>query len=191
MRIIVAVTGATGVEMSYYLIRSLKAATDCEVHLVMSEGAKVTWSLESNIPLENLYSLVDKVYDERNQAAVISSGSYVTDGMIVMPCSMKSLAGIVTGYAENLVARAADVCIKEGRKVVLVPREMPLSRIHLRNMKEAADLGCILIPPMLTFYNGPRTIEDQINHIVGKVLMQFGLTHENFHAWGGQDVTVS
>lgn len=190
MRIIVAVTGATGVEMSYYLLRALKSVDDCEVHLIMSEGAKVTWKLESDIPIEKMYELADAVYDERNQAAAISSGSYVTDGMIVMPCSMKSLAGIAAGYAENLVVRAADVCMKEGRKVVLVPREMPFSRLHLRNLKEAADLGCVIVPPMLTFYNGPKTVEDQINHIVGKVLMQFGITYDKFRAWAGSGELV-
>lgn len=190
MRIIVAVTGATGVEMSYYLLSALKSVDGCEVHLIMSEGAKVTWKLESDIPIEKMYELADAVYDERNQAAAISSGSYVTDGMIVMPCSMKSLAGIAAGYAENLVVRAADVCMKEGRKVVLVPREMPFSRLHLRNLKEAADLGCVIVPPMLTFYNGPKTVEDQINHIVGKVLMQFGITYDKFRAWTGSGELV-
>lgn len=191
MRIIVAVTGATGVEMSYYLLKALKSVENCEVHLIMSEGAKVTWKLESEIPIEKMYELADLVYDERNQAAAISSGSYVTDGMIVMPCSMKSLAGIAAGYAENLVVRAADVCMKEGRKIVLVPREMPFSRLHLRNLKEAADLGCVIIPPMLTFYNGPKTVEDQINHIVGKVLMQFGITYDKFKPWTGSEELVS
>lgn len=185
MKIIVAVTGATGVEMSYYLLRALKSVEGCEVHLIMSEGAKLTWGLESSIPIQGVYDLADVVYDERNLAAAVSSGSFVTDGMIIMPCSMKSLAGITAGYAQNLVVRAADVCMKEGRKVVLVPREMPLSRLHLRNLKEAADLGCVIVPPMLTFYNGPKTVEDQINHIVGKVLMQFGITYDKFKAWTG------
>lgn len=191
MRIIVAVTGATGVEMSYYLIHALKNIDGCEVHLIMSEGAKVTWKLESSIPIDEIYKMADVVYDEHNLAAAISSGSYVTDGIIVMPCSMKTLAGIVTGYAENLVVRAADVCMKEGRKVVLVPREMPLGRVHLRNLKEAADLGCAIIPPMLTFYNGPKTVEDMIHHVVGKVLLQFGITYDKFRAWDGSSSSAS
>lgn len=190
MRIIVAVTGATGVEMSYYLLQALKSAGQCEIHLIMSEGAKVTWALESSIPIDKVYALADKVYDERNLAAAIASGSYVTDGMIVVPCSMKSLAGIVSGYAENLVQRAADVCMKEGRKLVLVPREMPLGRVHLRNLKEAADLGCVIIPPMLTFYSGAQTMEDQIHHITGKILMQFGLEYDRFRGWKGSDMTI-
>lgn len=137
--------------------------------------------------MEKLLALADVVHDERNMAASISSGSFVTEGMIVMPCSMKSLAGIAAGYADTLIIRAADVCLKEGRKVVLVPREMPLNRIHLRNMKEAADAGCTIIPPVLTFYNGPKTIGDQINHIVGKILAQFGISYDKFVPWKGKE----
>lgn len=188
MRITVGVSGATGVEMSYYLLKALKSMEDCEVHLIVSKGARITWNLESNIPIEKLLELADYVHDEHNMAAPVSSGSFITDGMIVMPCSMKTLAGIATGYADNLIVRAADVCMKEGRKVVLVPREMPLGKIHIRNLKEAADMGCIIAPPVLTFYNGPRTMEDQINHIVGKILMQFGITYDKFKAWSGAEV---
>lgn len=185
MRIIVAVTGATGVEMSYYLCKALKRRQDCELHLIVSEGARLTWRLESSIREEELYSLADYVYQETELAARISSGSYVTDGMIILPCSMKTLAGIVSGYAENLIQRAADVCLKEGRKVVLSPREMPLGRIHLQNLKEAADCGCVIVPPMLTFYNGANSLEAQIQHIVGKILLQFGIQDENFVPWKG------
>lgn len=185
MRITVAVSGATGVEMSYYLLKALKSVEGCEIHLIVSKGARITWKLESEIPLEKLEALADEVHDEHNMAACVSSGSFVTDGMIVMPCSMKTLAGIAAGYAENLIVRAADVCLKEGRKVVLVPREMPFGKVHLRNLKEAADLGCVIVPPVLTFYNGPKTIADQINHIVGKILMQFGITYDKFVPWTG------
>lgn len=187
MRIVVGVSGATGVEMSFYLLKALKSIENCEIHLVMSTGAKINWELESEIPIEEFLEMADYIHDEHNMAASISSGSFVTDGMIVMPCSMKTLAGIAAGYAENLVVRAVDVCLKEGRKVVLVPREMPLGKIHLRNMKEAADLGCVMIPPMLTFYNGPKTIVDQVNHIVGKILMQFGITYDKFVPWQGYE----
>ena len=187
MRLIVGVTGATGVEMSYYLMQALKSIEGCKIHLVLSSGAKATWELESEIPMEKLLALADVVHDERNMAASITSGSFVTEGMIVMPCSMKSLAGIAAGYADTLIIRAADVCLKEGRKVVLVPREMPLNRIHLRNMKEAADAGCTIIPPVLTFYNGPKTIGDQINHIVGKILAQFGISYDKFVPWKGKE----
>ena len=190
MKIIVAVTGATGVEMSYYLVKALKSVEGCEVHLIVSKSAEITWSLESNIDINELYNAADYVHDDQNMAACISSGSYMTDGMIVMPCSMKTLAGIAAGYTSNLVVRAADVCLKEGRKVVLVPREMPLGRIHIRNLKEASDMGCVMVPPMLTFYNGPKTLEDQINHIVGKILMQLGITYDKFVPWTGANENV-
>ena len=185
MRIIVGVSGASGVEMSYYLLKALKSIENCEVHLILSQGAKTTWKLESNIPVEELLKLADCVHDEHNLAACISSGSFVTDGMIIMPCSMKTLAGIAAGYADNLTVRAADVCMKEGRKVVLVPREMPFGKVHIRNMKEASDLGCVIVPPVLTFYNGARTLEAQICHIVGKVLLQFGIDYDKFVPWTG------
>ena len=185
MRIIVGVTGASGVEMSYYLLKALKSIENCEVHLIVSDGGKLTWQLETDRPLDDLLSLADTVDDVKNLAASISSGSFQTDGMIIMPCSMKTLAGITTGYADNLIIRAADVCMKENRKVVLVPREMPFGKVHLRNLKEASDLGCVIVPPMLTFYNSAKTMEDQINHIVGKVLMQFGLNYDKFIPWHG------
>ena len=185
MKIIVGVTGASGVEMSDYLLRALKAVPDCQSYLVVSSSAELTWALECRRPMQELYDLADVVYDEGDMAAAIASGSFVTDGMIIMPCSMKTLAGIVTGYTDNLILRAADVCLKEGRKVVLVPREMPLGRIHLRNLKEAADCGCVIVPPMLTFYSGAQTMEDQIDHIIGKILLQFGITYDKFIPWQG------
>lgn len=188
VKIVVGVTGATGVEMSYYLVKALKNVSDrkIEVHLVVSSSAKITWELECKQPISELYELADIIYDENNLAAAISSGSFVTDGMVIIPCSMKTLAGIAAGYAENLVLRAADVCLKENRRVILVPREMPFGRIHLRNMKEVADNGCIIIPPVLTFYNGGTTVEEQINHIIGKILMQFGITFDKFVSWEGK-----
>ena len=108
--------------------------------------------------------------------------------MIVAPCSMKTLAGIVTGYTDNLLLRAADVCLKEGRKVVLCPREMPLGKIHLRNMSEAAELGCIIIPPMLSFYSGQESAQDMLDHIVGKILMQYDINYKQFHPWKGKKI---
>lgn len=187
MRIIVGVTGATGVGMSYRLLQALKQVEGCEIHLIVSKGAALTWKLECTQPIEKLYDLADVIYEEEDLAADISSGSFVTDGMIILPCSMKTLAGIVSGYAENLIQRSADVCLKENRKVVLVPREMPLSRIHLRNMKEAADYGCVIVPPVLTFYNGASSIEEQIDHIIGKILLQFGITYSRFQPWNSKD----
>lgn len=184
-RIVVGVSGATGVQLALPLVRALKEYEGIEVHLVVSDGARRTWELEFSTPIEEMLALADEVHDPHNMAASISSGSFVTDGMIVCPCSMKTLSSIATGYADNLVARAVDVCLKEQRRVVLVPREMPLGKVHLRNMLQAAEDGCVIIPPMLTFYNGPTTIDDQVYHVVGKVLRQFGLEPKRFSGWEG------
>ena len=185
MRLVVGVSGASGVIMSYHILKAFKEYEGIEIHLIVSESAKKNWVLETNIPIEKLYELADYNYEDSNMAASISSGSFKTDGMILIPCSMKTLSGIATGYAANLIVRAADVCLKEDRKVVLVPREMPLGKIHLINMKTVSDLGCILVPPMLTFYNNPQSLDDQINHVIGKILMQFGLTYKKFVPWTG------
>lgn len=187
-RIVVGISGASGAILGYELLRAL-ATQDCQTHLVVSDGAAVTFRLETDLDIEQVQVLADQVHDNRNMAASIASGSFVTDGMVVAPCSMKTLAGIAHGFADNLLVRAVDVCLKEGRTVVLVPREMPLGKIHLRNMAVAADLGCAIVPPMLSFYNRPRTVQDQIDHVIGKVLMQLGLHHRPFQAWTGADAT--
>lgn len=184
-RIIVGLTGASGPVMGYALLQALRRQPEVEIHLVSTSGARATLAQESDLAYEELTRLAHVVHDEKNMAASISSGSFLTEGMIVIPCSMKSLAGIVSGYSDNLVLRAADVCLKEGRKVVLVPREMPFGKVHLRNLQQAAELGCSIIPPVLTFYNGADTVQAQIDHIIGKILMQFGLEHDKFHAWEG------
>ena len=175
MRIIVGISGATGVIMGYRLLQILRNVPDCEIHLVLSEGAIKNFELETNLSIPEVQALAHFSHSNTNMAASISSGSFKTDGMIVLPCSMKSLSGIANGYADNLLTRAVDVCLKENRKVVLAPREMPMGKIHIKNMAIAADLGCTIIPPMLTFYNAPDYLEDQITHVIGKILMQFGI----------------
>jgi 4-hydroxy-3-polyprenylbenzoate decarboxylase len=185
MRLIVGISGATGVQIGYRLLEVLGQRGDIEVHLVVSEGAKVIFDRETDVTMQEVEALADVVWDNRNLAAAISSGSFVTDGMIVAPCSMKSLSAIANAYDDDLLVRAADVCAKEGRKVVLVPREMPMNRAHLRNMLQACEDGYVIMPPVLTFYNGCETTADQVDHVVGKVLMQFGLTHDCFKPWEG------
>jgi len=185
MRIIVGISGASGVVVGYYLLRALRQLPDYEIHLVVTKGARITWDLEAGVPFYELQNLADFVHSDENLAASISSGSFVTDGMIVAPCSMKTLSAIATGYTANLLVRAADVCLKENRKVVLIPREMPLGKVQLRNLSKAADLGCVIVPPMLTFYNIPENLSDQVNHVIGKILMQFGLNHKSFVPWEG------
>ena len=184
-RIIVGISGASGVVMGYELLKALRAHPEVETHLVLSSGAKLNFKLETDLTLDTVCSAADFVYDENDLAARISSGSFVTDGMIVIPCSMKTLAAIASGYSDNLLVRSADVCLKEGRKVVLVPRETPLSKIHLRNLQAAADAGCAIVPPMLTFYNGADSLQKQMDHIIGKILLQFRLQSDRFVPWDG------
>jgi len=182
MRIIVGVSGASGVIMAERLMKALKEA-GVEIHFVMTDSGKNTLGLETNLKKENLEALADVVYDCRNMAAAISSGSFVTDGMIVLPCSMKSLAGIVSGYTDNLLLRAADVTLKEGRKLVLCPREAPMGKIHLRNMLAASECGAVIIPPVMTFYSGRETVTEMIDYLIGKIFMQFGLDYSKMKHW--------
>lgn len=184
-KIIVGISGATGAQMGYRLLQALRDMPDVETHLIISDGARVIFDRECDVTAADAEALADVVYDNHDLAAAISSGSYVTDGMIVCPCSMKSLSGMVNAYDDDLLVRAADVCRKEGRRVVLVPREVPLNQAHLRNMLQAAQDGYVILPPMLTFYNGCETTMDQVDHIVGKILMQFGITYDRFRPWEG------
>ena len=184
MKILLSITGATGAIYGIRLLEALKN-TEHHVSLILSRWAETTISTETAYTAEEVKALADAVYDEEDLAAAVSSGTFVTDGMVVLPCSMKTLAGVASGYADNLINRAVDVCLKEGRKVVLVPREAPLSKLHLRNMLEASESGCVILPPVLSFYQGEITIEGQINHIIGKILMQFGLKYDKFNPWKG------
>lgn len=187
MRIIVGVSGASGTILAETLLRALRQYPEVETHLVMSKGAMRTMELESSLSKEEIASLAHQVHPIGDIAANIASGSFVTAGMAVVPCSMKTLSGIVHGYSDNLLLRAADVCMKERRKLVLVTREMPLSSLHLENMLKASNYGAVVMPPMLTFYNHPHTVQDLINHLTGKVLMQFGLEYTSFKAWQGPE----
>ncbi|EHE8974747.1 UbiX family flavin prenyltransferase [Salmonella enterica subsp. houtenae serovar 43:z4,z23:-] len=186
MRLIVGMTGATGAPLGVALLQTLRTIPDVETHLVMSKWAKTTIELETPYTPAEVADLADHCHSPANQAATISSGSFRTDGMIIIPCSMKTLAGVRAGYAEGLVGRAADVVLKEGRKLVLVPREMPLSTIHLENMLALSHMGVAIVPPMPAFYNLPQTVDDIIQHIVARVLDQFGLEHTRARRWQGR-----
>jgi len=185
MRLIVGMTGATGAPLGVALLQALRDMPEVETHLVMSKWAKTTIELETPWTVQDVAALADVVHNPADQAATISSGSFRTDGMIVIPCSMKTLAGIRGGYAEGLVGRAADVVLKEGRKLVLVPRETPLSTIHLENMLALSRLGVAMVPPMPAYYNHPQTADDITQHIVTRVLDQFGLEHKKARRWNG------
>src|SRR5690625_2698503 len=188
MRLIVAITGASGAILGIRILEALRE-TKVETHLIFSKWAQATINIETSYSVDEIKNLADYVYSSSDQAANISSGSYIMDGMIVAPCSMKTLASIKTGLADNLVARAADVTIKEQRKLVLLPRELPLSSIHLDNMLYLSQLGVVMIPPMLTFYNKPETIDDMINHVVARTLDQFGIENSFTRRWKGVSAT--
>ncbi len=184
-KVIVGISGATGAQLGIRLLEVLHEMEDVETHLVVTRGAQTVIERECEQTVDEVCALADVCYDNNNLAAPISSGSFRTDGMIVAPCSMKSLSAIVNAYDDDLLVRAADVCAKEHRKVVLVPREMPLSVAHCRNILQAAQDGYVLIPPMLTYYNGCETTQDQTDHVIGKVLMQFDIGYDRFRPWKG------
>lgn len=196
-RYILAITGASGPVLGVRLLQSI--ARHAEVHLVMSSMALEILRDESGIDWTavNVQDTEKKIrralkhkgihcYHEHDLAAPISSGSFRTDGMFVVPCSMKTLAGIAVGYTENLVQRAADVTIKEGRLLVLAPREMPLSPIHLENMLKLSRIGVRILPPLLSFYNKPETVDDMVNFVVGKILDTAGIANDLFPRWTGR-----
>ncbi|MDK4219023.1 non-oxidative hydroxyarylic acid decarboxylases subunit B [Pantoea agglomerans] len=185
MRIVIGMTGATGAPLGVALLRVLQETKHVDTHLILSKWAKTTIELETPFSYREVMNMADVVYGPADQAATIASGSFHTDGMVVIPCSMKTLAGIRTGYAEGLIGRAADVIIKEGRKLVLVPRETPLSTIHLENMLALSRLGVSMVPPMPAFYNQPALIGDVIDHVVTRVLDQFGIASPKANRWRG------
>lgn len=183
-RLVIGMSGASGAPLTIELLKQLQQYKEIiETHLIVTKGAEMTLEQETDYTLEQLYALADEVHDNHNIGAGPASRSYCTMEMIVIPCSMKTLAGIVSGYSDNLVLRAADVTLKERRKLVLVTREAPLGTVHLRNMYEASQLGAVIIPPVLSYYNHPKTIEDCNRHIVGKILDQFDLEGQEFHRW--------
>ena len=182
-RIIVGISGASGAPIAVQLLKQLKEIEEIETHLVYSKGAELTLQQETDCSLEQLHGLADIVYENSNVGAAIASGSYRTEATIIVPCSMKTVAGIASGYSDNLLLRAADVILKERRKLILVTRECPLSGIHLRNMLELSNMGAVILPPVLSYYNHPKTIQDATNHIVGKILDQLGYEMKEYKRW--------
>lgn len=182
-RLVIGMSGASGAILGIELLQILKDNPDYETHLVISQGAEATILQETNYTVADVMELADKVYDINNIGASIASGTFKTEGMIILPCSMKTVAGIACGYADNLLIRAADVTIKEQRRLILATRECPLSAIHLRNMLTLAELGVLIMPPMLTYYNHPVDIKDMNKHIIGKILDKFGIEVSGFSRW--------
>ncbi|MEO5360936.1 MAG: UbiX family flavin prenyltransferase [Nitrospirota bacterium] len=195
MRLVAAITGASGAILGIRAVTELLRTS--EVHLVISQSAFSIIAHETGhtwgaAPVESLRDYFKSsrlyYYDEGDLDSPIASGSFRTDAMAVVPCSMKTLSAIANGYASNLTARAADVTIKEGRKLIICPREMPLSAIHLENMLKLARLGVVVAPPVPAFYHRPETISDVVDFIVGKILDQLNIEHNLFRRWGSADV---
>ena len=183
MELVIGITGSTGVIYGIRMLQVLKEL-GIKTHLVMSEWAEKCIPMETDYTIEDVKSLATEVSDEKNMAASVSSGTHKTDGMIVIPCSMKTLSSIANGYDETLVSRSAGVILKESRKLILVSRETPLSAINLENMLKLARLGVVIMPPVTEFYTKPNSINDMVDHIVGKCLDQFDIEHKLFQRWG-------
>lgn len=184
-RLVVGLSGSSAPQLGIMLLRALRDHGTVESHVVLSQGARRTVELEAHMSADEVLELADVSYDPADMAAAISSGSFRTLGMVIAPCSMKTLAGVACGLATDLVVRAADVALKERRPLVLVARETPLSLIHLRNMVAVTEAGATVMPPMPAFYHQPKTIDDLLAHTVGKVLDQFGIEHDLFRRWDG------
>jgi flavin prenyltransferase len=182
-RLVVGISGASGVIYGVRLLEALKSLP-IETHLVMTRTAEVTLAHETDLKVATVHALADVTYKVDDLAAAISSGSFRTMGMVVAPCSMRSLGEIAGGIGSNLLTRAADVVMKERRRLVLLTRETPLHAIHLRNMARLAEMGVIIAPPVPAFYNGPRTLDDVIDHTVGRVLDLFDLDSGKVRRWG-------
>lgn len=184
-RLIIGMTGASGTPLAIHLLRVLHEMGGFETHLVATENALLTASYESDLPFDEIAALAD-VYHEGNPIdAPIASGTFSAEGMIVIPCSMKTVAGIANGFSDNLLLRAADVTLKEHRKLVLVARETPLSSVHLKNLAYLSTLpDIVILPPMMTYYIAPDNVADMEHHIVCKVLSQFGIDVSGFQRWG-------
>lgn len=185
-RIIVGITGATGAILGIRLLEALRATGEVETHLVVSKWAMQTLEHETTYTTRAVREIATVAYEPGNMGAAISSGSFHTEGMVIIPCSMRSLAAIAHGIGDHLVHRAAEVVLKERRRLVLVPRETPLSDIHLENMLKLSRMGVTMLPPMPAFYTHPQTVEDIVEHVVARVLDQFGIASEYARRWTGE-----
>jgi 4-hydroxy-3-polyprenylbenzoate decarboxylase len=185
MRLIVGISGSTGAIYGIRLLQVLRQEQAAETHLIVSEAAERTIAWETSYTADDVRKLADHWYQVDDIGAVLSSGSFHTDGMVIAPCSVKTLASIATGVCDNLLARAADVTLKERRKLVLLVREAPFTLAHIRNMEAVTLMGGIIAPPLPAFYNHPQSIDDIVNHAVGRVLDLFGLDVGLVKRWEG------
>lgn len=183
--LVVGITGATGAIIGIRVLQRLREVPHVETHLVLSNWARANIALETGYEVRDVLAMADHVHGRGDQTAAISSGSFRTAGMLVAPCSMKSLAGIRTGFADGLIGRAADVTLKERRKLVLVPRESPLSEVHLDNMLALSRMGAVILPPMPAFYNHPSSVDDIVDHVIARALDQFDIDTGCTRRWQG------
>ena len=184
-RVVVAITGATGAVYGVRLLQYLSATPGIETHLVLSDAATLTLHQETGLQRKEVEGLAHVVHKNRDIGASIASGSFQSDGMVIAPCSMKTLASVAHGLSDNLVARAADVVLKERRRLVLMVRETPFNLAHLRNMTQVTEMGGIIFPPLPSFYHKPASIEEMVDHTVGRVIDLFGIEHTLAPRWAG------
>ncbi|HID18443.1 TPA: UbiX family flavin prenyltransferase [Candidatus Bathyarchaeota archaeon] len=182
-RLIIGISGASGTIYGLRLLETLHKLR-VETHLVMTKTAEEVAKIENRVSIGEVKRLATYCYNINDLTAPIASGDFQSEGMVIAPCSMKTLAGVANGYSQNLLLRAADVTLKEGRRLVLVPREAPLNSIHLENMLKLARIGVTILPAMPAFYHKPKSIDDLVNHIVGKILDVFGIAHQLYKRWG-------
>lgn len=184
-RLIVAMTGATGSIYGVRILETLRAIGGWETHLIVSDAGALNAWYDHKLSRKDLAKLADVVHNVRDIGATIASGSFVTQGMVIAPCSMKTLAAVAIGYSDNLIARAADVILKERRRLVLIARETPLNLSHLRNMVQVTEMGGVIFPPVPAFYSHTKTVDGLVNHTVGRVLDLFGVEHNRIKRWKG------
>lgn len=184
-RVVVAMTGASGQIYGIRLLEMLRAIDEIETHLIMSAAARMTIALETAWNVRDVENLAHEVHRPANIGASIASGSFNTHGMVIAPCSIRTLSSVAHSYSSDLIARAADVHLKEGRPLVLMVRETPLHVGHLRLMLQAAEAGAVISPPVPAFYSRPQTLDDLVNHSVGRVLSRLGISNDHFQAWQG------
>ncbi len=184
-RLVVGISGASGAVLGVRLLEVLAHTDGVETHLVVSPAARITITSETDRSVKEVESLADVVYKPQDVGAAIASGSFATDGMVVIPCSIKTLSAVANCYASDLLSRAADVTLKEGRPLLLVVRETPLHLGHLRLMVQAAEMGAIIFPPMPAFYARPSSVDEVIDNVVGRVLARLGIDNQLFMRWGG------
>ncbi len=184
-RLIVAITGATGSIYGMRILQQLRATGGWESHLIVSDPGVLNAWQEYGLTRKDLHKLADVVHNVRDVGAAIASGSFITQGMVIAPCSMKTLAGVAHAFSDNLITRAADVILKERRRLVLLVREAPLNLAHLRNMTQVTEMGGIIFPPVPAFYSKAKSIDDIVNHSVGRVLDLFDVDHDSITRWQG------